>query len=136
MLNEVFQERPSNARFAPCPTTVVAGDLCLIGTSKLPGVALEDYNASTGGTVFRFSGTYTLTVIAATVVSPITGSEVQEGDEIYATGTVDSATGVTHTLTLSKATGGSKVGTYDDPTPITSGTTETAARVRLREVGL
>jgi hypothetical protein len=135
MLNEIFQERASNARFCPCPSTVVAGDLCLIGDSKLPGVALETYNADRGGTVFRFSGTYELTVIAATVVSPVTGSAVKEGDTIYATGTTDATTGVTHSLTLSKATGGSKVGTYDSPTAITSGTTSTAARVRLREVG-
>ncbi len=135
MRNEVFQERASNARFEICPSTIVAGDIVLIGNSFLPAVALESYDATRGGTVFRFSGTYDLTVIAATVVSPITGSEVIQGDTIYAIGTLDATTGVTHGLTLSKATGGAKVGTYDSPTPITSGTTDTSARVRLREVG-
>lgn len=136
MRNEVFQERASNARFAPCPASIQGGDIVLIGTSMLPGVALEDYDATRGGTVFRFSGTFELTVIAATVVSPITGSAVKEGDEIYATGTLDATTGVTYDLVLSKATGGSKVGTYDSPTALGSGLTDTAARVRLREVGI
>lgn len=133
MRNEVFQERASNARFALCPTSIVGGDVVLLGS--LPAVALESYNAALGGTTFRFSGTYELTVIAATAVSPVTGSEVEQGDTIYATGTYDAATNITHSLTLSKATGGTKVGTYDSTTPIASGLTDTAARVRLREVG-
>jgi predicted RecA/RadA family phage recombinase len=133
MRNEIFQERASNARFALCPSSVVAGDPVFVGS--LPAVALESYDANKGGTTFRFSGTYELTVIAATVVSPITGSEVKQGDIIYATGTLDSTTNVTHTLTLSKATGGAKFGTYDSPTSIASAATDTAARVRLREVG-
>lgn len=133
MLNEIFQERASNARFHHCPTTILAGDPVFIGS--LPAVALESYSAAKGGTTFRFSGTYKLTVIGATVVSPVTGSEVLQGDDIYATGTLDSATNVTHSLTLSKATGGDKFGTYDSPTSIASGATSTTARVRLREVG-
>ena len=133
MRNEVFQERASNARFYACPSTIVGGDPVLI--NGLPAVALESYNATRGGAVFRFSGTFALTVIAATVVSPITGSAVLQGDDIYATGTTDSETNITHTLTLSKASGGgTKFGTYDSPTGITSGSTDTAARVRLREV--
>jgi predicted RecA/RadA family phage recombinase len=134
--NEVFQERASNARFFACPASIVGGDIVLIGDSMLPAVALESYNATRGGATFRMSGTFELTVIAATVISPPTGSEIKEGDTIYATGTLDATTGVTYGLTLSKATGGSKVGTYDSPTPQTSGSTSTTARVRLREVGI
>ena len=136
MLNEIYQERASNARFCPCPSSVLSGDPVLVGNANIPAVALEDYNSTRGGAVFRFSGTYALTVIGATVVSPITGSAVKEGDVIYATGTTDSTTGMTTGLTLSKATGGTKFGTYDDPTGITSGETSTTARVRLREVGV
>jgi len=136
MLNEIFQERATNSRFFACPSNIVSGDPVLIGGEMLPAVALEDYNATRGGAVFRLSGTFALTVIAATVVSPITGSAVKQGDVIYATGTLDSTTGVTHTLTLSKATGGQKFGMYDSPTGITSGETSETARVRLREVGV
>ena len=129
MLNEIRQELPANARPYPCPTTVLAGDAVLIG--KLPGVAVDSYNPNTGGTVFRLSGTFALTVIAATVVSPITGSQVNPGDLIYDTGTLDSTTNVTTALVLSKAAGGTLFGTYDDTTPITSGTTDTSAAVKL-----
>lgn len=131
MLNEIRQDRAGNARFYVCPTTVLAGDIVLIG--NLPGVAVDSYNSRTGGTVFRLSGTFEVTVIAATVVSPVTGSTVNQGDKIYATGTLDSATNVTTGLTLSKASGGTPVGTYDDTTPITTATTSTTARVKLRE---
>src|SRR5690242_20702599 len=129
MLNELRQDRPANARFYLCPSTVQAGDLVLIGPD-LPGVAVDDYNPTTGGTTFRLSGTFALTVIAATVVSPITGSAVKQGDKIYGTGTLDSDTGITTDLTLSKASGGSLIGSYDDTTGITSGQTSTSAAVK------
>lgn len=129
MLNEIRQELPANARPYPCPSTVKAGDAVLIG--KLPGVAVDDYNSRTGGTVFRLSGTFALTVIAATVVSPVTGSQVNPGDLIYATGTLDATTNVTTDLTLSKASGGTVFGTYDDTTTIAPGTTSTSAAVKL-----
>lgn len=131
MLNEIFQDRPGDARFHKCPSGVVSGDPVLIG--DLPAVAGDNYDSVKGGTWFRFAGTYELTVIAATVVSPITGSAVKQGDTIYVTGSLDSTTNVTTSLVLSKATGGTKFGTYDSPTDITSGTTDTAARVKLRE---
>ncbi len=132
MLNEIQQDRPGNARGYLCPSTVRAGDLCLIA-GILPGVAMDDYNPNTGGTNFRLSGTFALPVIAATVVSPLTGSAVHQGEKIYATGTTDGTTGVMTGLTLSKATGGVYVGTYDDPTPIEQGITNLLAPVKLKE---
>lgn len=131
MLNELRQDRAGDAQGFLCPATVKAGDLCLIG--GLPGVAMDDYNANTGGTTFRFAGVFAFTVIAATVVSPITGSAVNPGDKIYATGTLDSGTNVTTGLTLSKASGGTVVGVYAGTAAITSGTTSTSAAVKLKE---
>ena len=110
MLNEVYQDRPGDARFFACPSTVLAGDPVLVGA--LPAVAMDSYNAQNGGTTFRFAGTHTLSVIAATVVSPVTGSALKPGDKIYATGTLDSTTNITTGLTLSKASGGTLFGTY------------------------
>lgn len=130
MLNERYQDRPADAQFFPCPTTVHGGDLCLIG--GLPGVAVDDYTAQNGGTTFRFAGTFALTVIAATVVSPITGSAVKPGDKLYATGTLDATTNVTTGLTISKASGGTQVGSYAG-TGIVSAQTDTAALVKLKE---
>jgi hypothetical protein len=132
MLNEIRQDRPGNARFYLCPSTVEAGDLVLIGPD-LPGVAVDDYNPTTGGTVFRLSGTFALTVIAATSVSPLVGSAVKQGDKIYGTGTQDATTGITTDLTLSKASGGNLIGSYDSTTEITSGTSSTTAPVKLKE---
>lgn len=131
MLNELRQDRAGDARFYKCPASVLGGDLVLIGA--LPGVAVDSYNAKSGGTVFRVAGTFALTVIAATVVSPVTGSQVNQGDKIYATGTLDGTTNCTTGLTLSKANGGTLVGSYDDPNPVTSGSTSTTAAVKLRE---
>jgi predicted RecA/RadA family phage recombinase len=130
MLNEIFQDRPANARFFPCPSTVVSGDPVLVG--GLPAVALDSYQAHNGGTTFRFSGTFELTVIAATVVSPVTGSALKPGDKVYATGTLDTTTNITTGLTLSKASGGTLFGSYAD-TGLASGSTDTSARIKLKE---
>jgi predicted RecA/RadA family phage recombinase len=132
MLNEHRNDRPGNARFYPCPSTIEAGDPVLIG-GVLPAVALESYDAGAGGTTFRMSGSYRLTVIAGTVVSPITGSAVKPGEKIFATGTTDGTTGVIHDLTLSKASGGVLFGSYDGEAAITSGETDTEAPVMLKE---
>src|SRR5688572_5828769 len=130
MLNEIYQDRPADAQFFVCPAAVQAGDLCLIGT--LPGVAVDDYTAQNGGTTFRFAGTFSLTVIGATVVSPITGSAVKPGDKLYATGTLDATTNITYDVTISKASGGVHIGSYAG-TGIVSGTTDTGALVKLKE---
>lgn len=130
MLNERYQDRNADAQFFACPTTVKSGDPVLIGT--LPAVAMDDYNAQNGGTTFRFAGVFALTVIAATVVSPVTGSAVKPGDKIYASGTLDATTNITTDLTLSKASGGVQFGSYAG-TGITSGVTDTSALVKLKE---
>jgi predicted RecA/RadA family phage recombinase len=130
--NQVYTGTPTSRRFALCPSTVVAGDAVLIG--QIPAVALDTYSSVTLGTTFLTNGTFTLTVIAATVVSPITGSACNPGDKIYATGTLDATTNVTTGLTLSKASGGTLFGRLDPAgTAITSGTTDTAASVVLTE---
>ncbi len=126
-----YYKESGDARFYKCPSTVKAGDLVLIGA--LPGVAVDDYSSKSLGTTFRIAGTFTFTVIGGTTVSPLVGSQVNQGDVIYATGTLDSPTNCTTGLTLSKASGGTSVGTYDDPNPIASGVTSTTAAVKLKE---
>jgi hypothetical protein len=67
------------------------------------------------------------------VVSPLTGSAIKQGDEIYAGGgTLDSTTNITTGLTLSKDSSGVLIGTYDDTTGVSSGVTGTA-NVKLKE---
>lgn len=134
MVNKIFTDGYATRRFYACPSTVVSGDPVLIDGAggAYPAVAFESYDATRGGAVFDLDGTFALTVIAATVVSPLTGSAIKEGQLIYATGTTDATTGMTTGLTLSKASGGMKFGTYDSPTGINSGVTSTTARVKLR----
>jgi predicted RecA/RadA family phage recombinase len=130
MKNQVYTGTSVSRRDSLCPTTVKSGDPVLIGT--IPAVALDDYQANTGGTTFLCNGSFILTVIAATVVSPITGSAVNPGDKLYATGTLDSATNITTALVISKATGGTVFGHLDPSAPaITSATTSTTAIVVL-----
>ncbi len=130
MKNQYYTGTNVSRRFALCPTTVVAGDPVLIGT--IPAVALDSYQANTGGTTFLCNGSFVLTVIAATVVSPITGSTVNPGDKLYVTGSLDSATNITTSLVISKATGGTLFGHLDpSASAITSATTSTSAVVVL-----
>ena len=130
MKNQVFTGTPTSRRFDLCPSTVKAGDACLLGTR--PAVALDDYQSNTGGTTFLMNGSFTLTVVAATVISPQTGSTVNPGDALYATGTLDATTNVTTGLTISKASSGTPFGWLDPSAPpIASGTTSTSATVQI-----
>lgn len=133
MLNELRNDRPGDANFFLCPTTVLAGDAVLIGAR--PAIALDSYSAASGGTVFRFAGTYNLTVVAATVLSPLTGTAIKQGQKIYAdtNGTLDSATNVYYGFTLDAATGGTLFGALDQSTALVTGTTNANTAVALKE---
>ncbi len=123
MKNQYYTGTNVSRRFALCPTTIKAGDPVLIGT--IPGVALDDYQSNTGGTTFLCNGSFLLPVIAATVVSPMTGSKVQPGDKLYVTGSTDSTTNIVSSLVISKATGGVLFG-HLDPSSAEVPTTTTA----------
>jgi len=130
MKNQVFTGTPTSRRFALCPSTVKAGNAVLIGAE--PAVALDDYQANTGGTTFLLNGSFNLTVVAATVLSPLTGAAAKPGDKLYYDGgTLDSATNVTTGGTIDKNTGGTFFGNLDPSNPvITSATTSTTAVVQ------
>ncbi len=130
MRNQYYTGTNVSRRFALCPSTVLAGDPVLLGT--IPAVALDSYSATTLGTTFLCNGSFVLTVIAATVVSPMTGSAVKPGDKLYATGDADTTTNVTTNLVISKATGGTLFGHLDPSYPtILTTVTDTAAVVVL-----
>jgi predicted RecA/RadA family phage recombinase len=122
--NQHYTGTGVSRRFALCPTTILGGDAVLLGT--IPAVALDSYQSNVGGATFLCNGTFTLTVIAATVVSPMTGSAVAPGDKLYATGTLDSVTNITTGLTISKATGGTVFGHLDPTDPVIVSTTTSA----------
>lgn len=130
MKNQQFTGTPTSRRFAVCPSTIKAGDPVLIG--DIPAVALDDYQSITGGTTFLLNGTFQLSVVAVTQISPAVGSKANPGDPLYATGTLDSTTNITYGLTISKTSGDTPFGHLDpSATAITSGQTDTAALVCL-----
>lgn len=130
MKNQQYTGTPTSRRFAVCPSTVKAGDPVLIG--KIPAVALDDYQSNTGGTTFLLNGTFQLSVIAVTQISPAVGAAINPGDPLYAEGTLDSTTNITTGLTISATSGDTPFGHLDPSAAIiSSGATDTAALVCL-----
>jgi predicted RecA/RadA family phage recombinase len=131
MKNQVFTGTPTSRRFALCPSSIVAGQPVLLG--KIPAVALDNYQANTGGTTFLLNGSFNLTVVGATVLSPQTSHQINPGDKVYADGgTTDGPTNVTYGFTLDAASGGAFFGNLDPSAPaVTSGTTSTTAVVEI-----
>ncbi len=132
MINQVKIGLPQNNRWYPCPSQVTSGMPVLIGTQA--AVAMDAYDSSLGGTTFCLDGSYTLTVVAHSQQSPISGVAIAPGDELYANGTYDATTGVTYSLTIDKTRGNCPFGNYEGAT-IASGVTSTTAQVRLKQGG-
>ena len=131
MVNQVYTGTPTSRRFCPCPSTVKAGDPVLIGL--IPAVALDNYQATEGGTTFLLGGSFSLSVIAQSG-SPLAGHQINPGDKLYAEGgTLDASTNITTGFTLNAdATYGTFFGYLDPEQPkILSGVTNAAATVLI-----
>lgn len=129
MKNQVYTGTPTSPRFCPCPTSIVSGQPVLIGT--MPAIALDNYQANEGGTTFYFSGTYNLSVLGSTAVSPISGTAIKVGDPVYADtdGTLDATTNVYYGFTLdANSSTGTLFGNIDpsNGASVSSGQTEYA----------
>lgn len=133
MINQLKQGTPQYNRWYPCPSAVTSGMAVLIGTQA--AVALDAYDSSTGGTTFQLDGSYALSVTASSLQSPVSGIQVNPGDELYAAGTLDVTTGITYSLTIDKTRGNCPFGNYEGTSPILSGVTNTGAPVRLKVGG-
>lgn len=134
MINEVYQDRPDNAEWFPCPSGITSGMAVLIG--KRAAVALDKYDSNTGGTTFRFTGTFTLTVIGQSQASPVGSIGIKPGDRIFASGTLDTTTNITYSLTLDATRGNVPFGTlgYNGAASgVAAGETSTTALVKLIE---
>jgi hypothetical protein len=129
MTNQIKIGVPENNRWFPCPSAVTSGMPVLIGT--IPAVAMDAYDSSTGGTTFCLDGSYSLTVIAQSTQSPVSGLQVNPGDLLFATGTLDSTTNITYNLTIDKTRGNTPFGNLDQNSVIVSGVTNTSAIVRI-----
>jgi predicted RecA/RadA family phage recombinase len=131
MKNQLFTGTPTSARFAACPITVLAGDPVLLG--DVPAVALNDYQANTGGATFYTNGTFSLEVIGSSTHSPFTGAAIKPGDKLFASGTLDSLTNVTTDLVITGDSSDPAFGVLDPSyaAGVGSGLTDTAAAVKL-----
>ena len=127
--NQVKAGLPQNRRFFKCPTSVTSGMPVLIGT--LAGVALNDYDATLGGTTFDLDGTFSLTVFGGDSTSAGNSKQINPGDEIYAIGTYDSATNCQTALVLDATLGNIPFGSLDQQTSVSAGATVLAS-VRLK----
>ena len=132
-INQVKYGLPQARRFFKCPSAVTSGMPVLIGT--MAAVAIDAYDSTLLGTVFELEGSYALTVVANSSQSPVSGLQVNPGDELFASGTLDATTGVTYNLTIDKTRGNTPFGNLDQSTPILAGVTNTSAIVRLKTGG-
>ncbi len=133
MKNQMYQGTPTSPRFVLCPSTVRAGDAVLIGVE--PAFALDDYQENEGGTTFYFNGSFRTTVVGSSSHSPYTPAGIKPGAQLYASGTqhvqTDGPT-VTTDLLISVTTTDTPFGQLDPSyIPITAGSTDTAAGVRI-----
>jgi hypothetical protein len=111
---------------------IAPGTPLLIG--KVPFVALDGNQFAVGApsVVGLFGGSFDLTVIGQTAESPQTTHQINPGDELYATGTLDAATNITYGLTIDANSSNTPFGWLDPQSPkITAGATDTAASVLL-----
>ena len=116
----------------PVPTAVTVGMAVLVGT--LPGVVLAlqplpTPTSPTTATIDLGEDCYTLTVIGRSANSPLVTAAVKPGDPLYATGTYDSTTNITYSLTLDKNISGVRFG--NSLSAVAAGVTSTTAVVRV-----
>lgn len=139
MVNQTFTGTPTSRRFALCPASIVAGQPVLIG-NNIPAVALDNYQANTGGTTFLLTGSFNLPVYGEGS-SPLTGLAIGPGGAVYAQNqTKDATTGISYNFILTGYSGtGSVLFGYVDPeytTGVVSGLApDTAAVVMLAGPG-
>ena len=139
MVNQTFTGTPTSRRFALCPASIVAGQPVLIG-NNIPAVALDNYQANTGGTTFLTTGSFNLPVYGEGS-SPLTGLAIGPGGAVYAQNqTKDATTGISYNFILTGYSGtGSVLFGYVDPeytTGVLSGLApDTAAVVMLAGPG-
>lgn len=120
----------------PVPTAVTVGMPVLVGT--LSGVVLSLQPIPTPGTpttatIDTGDDCYFLTVIGQSTQSPNSGQQINVGDELFASGTLDATTNVTYNLTIDKTRGNVPFG--NSLTQILAGVTNTSCVVRLKGNG-
>ncbi len=129
MLNQLYPD--GSVIQLPAPSAITKGMPVLVG--QMPAVAVDNYNATTGRCTFLFDGIFSLTVIAQSTQSPVSGLAVKPGDELFASGTLDATTNITYSLTIDKTRGNIPFGNFLGSTALVAGTTNTSAVVRINQ---
>jgi len=129
MLNQLYPD--GSVIQLPAPSAITKGMPVLVG--QMPAVAVDNYNATTGRCTFLFDGIFSLTVIAQSTQSPVSGLSVKPGDELFASGTLDATTNITYNLTIDKTRGNIPFGNFLGSTALVAGTTNTTAVVRINQ---
>lgn len=121
----------------PVPSAVTVGMPILIGTLSGVVLSLQPIAAGVGNyttaTVDLGEDCYNLTVIAQSQLSPASAAQIRPGDELFASGTYDSVTNVTYSLTIDKTRGNVPFGNSLDG--VAAGVTNASCRVRLKDGG-
>lgn len=128
MLNQLYPD--GDVIQLPAPSAITKGMPVLIG--QMPAVAIDDYTAVTGRCTFCLVGIFALTVIAQSSQSPVSGLTLNVGDELFASGTLDTTTRITYNLTIDKTRGNVPFGNFVGSAAITAGSTSTTAPVRIQ----
>lgn len=118
------------------PAACTVGMPVLVGTLAGVIVALQPIPTPlvpVSATIDTGRDCYNLTVIGQSSQSPVSGFAVKPGDELFASGTLDTATNVTYNLTIDKTRGNTPFGNALGS--VASGATNTALTVRLKDGG-
>jgi hypothetical protein len=120
----------------PVPAGVTIGMPVLVGVLSGVVVSLQPIPTPLSpvtATIDTGDDCYFLTVIGQSSQSPVSNFAIKPGDELFASGTLDTATNVTYNLTLDKTRGNTPFGNSLDS--VAAGITNTACRVRLKGNG-
>ena len=118
------------------PSSCTVGMPVLVGTLAGVIVALQPIPTPlvpVSATIDTGRDCYNLTVIGQSSQSPTSGLAIKPGDELFASGTLDTTTNVTYNLTIDKTRGNTPFG--NALSSVASGATNTACTVRLKDGG-
>ncbi len=120
----------------PVPSSVTVGMPVLVGTLSGVVLALQPLptpTSPTTATIDLGDDCYFLSVIGQSTLSPNSTHQINVGDELFATGTLDTTTNVTYNLTIDATRGNVPFG--NSLTQVLAGATNANCLVRLKDGG-
>lgn len=118
------------------PSAVTVGMPVLVGTLSGVVIALQPLptpTSPTTATIDLGEDCYFLSVVGQSQLSPNSVAQINVGDELYASGTLDATTNITYNLTIDKTRGNVPFG--NSLTQVLAGVTNANCLVRLKDGG-